>query len=70
MIATITGWTAIVCLVLTGILEPQQPKKDGRFRTGYKNNATVAKKSPEAKRAQKFLVILGAISGAIWYLSQ
>ncbi len=39
MIATISGWVCVISLFLMLALEPKQPKKDARFKTGYKNNA-------------------------------
>jgi hypothetical protein len=70
MIATVSGWACIACLVLVGILEPNAPKKDGRFKTGYKDNAKMPVKSEETKQAQKFFLIIGAIAGAIWYFAK
>lgn len=70
MIATVSGWVCVACLVVVSMLEPKEPKKDGRFKTGYKNNARMPVKSEEAKQAQKFLLIIGAIAGAIWYFTK
>ncbi|OGV70062.1 MAG: hypothetical protein A3K19_24965 [Lentisphaerae bacterium RIFOXYB12_FULL_65_16] len=68
--ATIFGWACFVLLGLAAGLEPTEPKKDKRTKTGYKGNATVPKKSDGTKKAQKFLVVLGLISGVIWYFLQ
>ncbi|MBF0258899.1 MAG: hypothetical protein HQK62_08695 [Desulfamplus sp.] len=68
MIATISGWLCIACLALTAMLEPTEPKKDGRFKTGYKNNAVKPVKSKETNQAQKLLLMVAAVSVVIWYL--
>jgi len=70
MIATVSGWACVICIVLASILEPKEPKKDGRFKTGYKNNAKMPIKSEETKQAQKFFIIIGLVTGAVWYFSK
>lgn len=70
MIATVSGWACVACLVLASMLELKEPKKDGRFKTGYKNNAKMPVKSEETKQAQRLLLIIGVVAGAIWYFSK
>jgi hypothetical protein len=70
MIATISGWMCVACLVITVMFEPQEPKKDGLFKTGYKNNAKMPEKSEDVKQTQKLLLIVGAIAGVVWYFSK
>lgn len=67
MIATISGWVAIVCFALAAMIEPKEPKRDGRFRTGYKNNATIRKKTADEKEVQMSLLVIGVVSSAAWY---
>lgn len=69
MIATISGWVCVISLFLMIALEPKEPKKDGRFKTGYKNNARRPVKSEKTKKMQKILTITGIASGVIYYLS-
>lgn len=61
---------AIICLGLAFALEPNGPKKDGRFKTGYKNNAPMPTKSQLTIVSQKILLVIGAIAGAIWYFGK
>jgi hypothetical protein len=68
MIATIFGWVCVACLVLTAMLEPKEPKRDGRFKTGYKNNAKMPNKSEDVKKAQIALLVIAAASGIVWYM--
>ena len=70
MFATVMGWVCVACFGLAYMLEPTAPKKDGRFKTGYKNNQKMPVKSEEAEKSQKYLLIFGAVSGAIWYLAK
>ncbi len=69
-VTNILGWMSFGCIVLIGLLEPKEPKKDGRFKTGYKNNATVPKKSNEIIKAQLSLLVIGVFTGILWYLSK
>lgn len=66
-LADASATVAIVCILLTFALEPKEPKKDGRFKTGYKNNATVPKKSESTIKLQKILLVLAAATGTVWY---
>ena len=68
MIATIFGWVCVGCFVLTAMLEPKEPKRDGRFKTGYKNNAKMPVKSEDVKKAQIALLAIAAASGVVWYM--
>ena len=61
------GWLSVVCFTLAAIIEPKKPKRDGRFKTGFKNNATVRKKTPSEIRVQIAAIAIGAATGAIWY---
>jgi hypothetical protein len=70
MLTEISGWVFVICFGLILALEPKEPKKDGRFKTGYKNNARVPIKSRKTKRLQKTLLIFAGISGFLWYLSK
>jgi len=60
MIATISGWACVVFQFLTAVLEPKEPKKDGRFKTGCKNNAKRPIKSENTENAQKDFILIGA----------
>lgn len=63
-------YLAIACIFLISALEPKEPKKDGRFRTGYKNNATKPKKTANTIKLQKALGIVALISVAILVFGQ
>ncbi|NOU01464.1 MAG: hypothetical protein HOO95_07825 [Gallionella sp.] len=65
-IASFFGWVGIACLALLAILEPKAPKRDGRFKTGYKNNEAPLKKSPTVIKTQIFAVVTGIISALLW----
>lgn len=70
LLKTITsafGWVSFACFALAAFIEPNQPKRDGRFKTGFKNNATVRRKSPSEIRLQRGTIAIGAITGIIWY---
>lgn len=60
-------WVIIGSIVLAGILEPQEPKQDGRFKTGYKNNATIRRKSAGVKKFQIFAIGVAVTSGILLY---
>lgn len=66
-IDSLFGWASIICFSLAGFLEPSQPKRDGRFKTGFKNNAVIRKKSKEEMLVQRLLILFGAIFGFFWY---
>lgn len=58
----------IGCSSLILALEPNEPKKDGRFRTGYKNNAKKPKKSANTIKLQRILGVVALISVVIFLL--
>jgi hypothetical protein len=64
-ISPVFGWIGLGCFAIALFMEPKEPKRDGRFRTGFKNNATVRKKSTGESRAQIYLIVIGLISVAI-----
>jgi hypothetical protein len=66
-ITSVFGWVSVSCFALAAIMEPKEPKRDGRFKTGFKNNATVRKKSPSEIRVQVAAIAIGGATGAIWY---
>jgi hypothetical protein len=66
-IASVFGWVSVVSFALAAIIEPKEPKRDGRFKTGYKNNATVRKKSPNEIRTQISAITIGSVASIIWH---
>jgi len=65
--STFFFWLAVAGIGVAGYIEPKEPKRDGRFKTGYKNNATVPRKSELEKRIQRYAVFVAAASAALWY---
>jgi hypothetical protein len=67
-IKSVLGWVSVVSIALAIVLEPSKPKRDRRFKTGYKNNARAPSKSANTIRTQISAVTIGAISFVLWYL--
>ena len=61
------GCVCIISLYIALQLEPDSPKTDRRYKTGYKNNATMPVKSDKRRGVQKWLILVGIVSGIIWY---
>jgi hypothetical protein len=61
------GIAALISAILFGALAPRAPKKDGRFKTGLKDNARMPTQSKITKQLQGFFIITCALS-AITYL--
>lgn len=68
VLSTILGWAGVICIGLAILMEPSEPKRDRRFKTGYKNNAKKREKSDGEVAVQTFLGAVGAVSLFIWYL--
>lgn len=66
-LTVVLGSVSVACFALAALIEPKEPKRDGRFRTGFKNNATVRRKSPSEIRLQRGALTVGAITGLIWF---
>ena len=61
------GWVALISIALAGLIEPREPKRDGRFKTGFKKNATVRRKTADEIQTQKWALAVAAVCGALWY---
>lgn len=66
VIASIFGWISVVLIGLALLMQPKGPKRDGRFKTGYKNNATFRKLSPQLLRVQIGAALIGIAAGILW----
>lgn len=62
------GWIAIASVGLVLVLEPSLPKRDRRFKTGFKDNATPKKKTKRASQIQTGATVAGIIAGALWFV--
>lgn len=59
---TIMTIVFLISFVGIQVCEPAQPKKDKRFKTGYKNNERPRKQTETEAKVQNFFMMTGGIS--------
>ena len=70
MISTIAMYVGAVALLLIFVMQSKLPKKDGRFRTGYKNNARPPIKSEEVRKAQRVLWVICGLCAIVYLIGR